>query len=169
MSFANDPVRVLEVLLVGRREIAGNREWAFPIPVDRSAKFMLDEIDDDRVESLAPPRFKVRFGLLIGEAGNERPCRITLDQEWRSGPVHQVPMVGRHVQWIPVCAPRHDGAQAHDYSQTSLDHCSSHRNSPATRPCAAESVIADDSAVAWVKPILSRRGRIQSRLKLKVA
>jgi hypothetical protein len=42
---------------------------------------MFKEIDEESVEAFAPPVFKVKFGVLALELGEQRPSAVTENQE----------------------------------------------------------------------------------------
>lgn len=80
-GFANDPIGMFEIRLVGRGEVARGQEWPLPITVDRPFELVLDQIDDDRIETFAAAVFQVQFGFVLGEAHDERPWRVALNQK----------------------------------------------------------------------------------------
>lgn len=62
---AKDPVGVFEILFVGRGKIAGSQKRSLTVAIDRAAEFVLDQVDDDGVESLFPAILEIRFRLFF--------------------------------------------------------------------------------------------------------
>jgi hypothetical protein len=54
---------------------------------------VLDEVHDDRIESLLAAVFQILLGLFLGEARNEGPRRVPVDQERRAALIDHVAMI----------------------------------------------------------------------------
>jgi hypothetical protein len=61
---------------------------------------VLDQVDDDRIESLLATVFQILLGFLPGEAGDERPWRVAMDQERRAALIHHVATIGAYANGI---------------------------------------------------------------------
>ena len=63
------------------------------IPVHRAAVFVLDEVHDDGIESLPAAILEVWLRLFPGEADDQKPWRVALDEKRSAALVHHMAMV----------------------------------------------------------------------------
>src|ERR1700738_1260173 len=133
---ADHPVGMLEILFIGSGEISGCRERTFSVAIHGSAKLVFDQIDDDRIESLATATLQIDFRLFPGEPGDEGPCCIALHQKRRSTLIHEMAVVRADVKGIVFGSESCAGVHQHceQNRADSLRHrCSVNRYSGAGR------------------------------------
>lgn len=86
------PVHVVEVQRVGCAVVARGREGPLSVAVERRVVriLMLDEIDKHGVEASHAPVFQIQLCLLARELHQQRPRRVSIEQERLARSIHQV-------------------------------------------------------------------------------
>ena len=81
----DDPLGVGEVGVVGRREIAWGEEGLLAVTVrrGRAGELVLDEVDQECIETPRPAVVEILHGLLARQLHDERPGRLAADEEGR--------------------------------------------------------------------------------------
>src|SRR2546426_10366844 len=86
-----------KVFLVGSREIPWRGERMRAVAARRTVKLVLDQVDDQRVETLQPTVFQVSISVLPCYSRDQRPRRIAGQEHRPIILIHEITVIGTYL------------------------------------------------------------------------
>ena len=126
LRFSDHPVGVLEILFIRSGKIPGSRKWRLAIAVHGPAELVFDQINDDGIEVQAAARLQVLLGFFLGQARNQGPSGVALNQKRPTIVVDQMTMVRSNFYRIQIL-PLHE-ADAHEKYQEEVEEAPEHHS-----------------------------------------